>query len=79
MIYEQLYRQDFPPMVAETATPIRLTTYCRPRTRALNDDCKRWAVLVLPGGAYEVISHKEGETVGLEYFAAGLQNRRVFR
>jgi len=73
MIHEYLYKADFAPMVAETETKIRLTSYCRPLTHALNDDGKRWAVLVLPGGGYQVTASKESEPVALAYFGAGLQ------
>jgi acetyl esterase/lipase len=72
MIYEVLDQSVFAPELAP-AGDISLTVYARPKTKTLADNKDRWAVLVLPGGGYEIIAGKEGEAVALSYFAAGCQ------
>lgn len=34
--------------------------------------CKRKAIIVCPGGGYQMLSEREGEPIALQYFAAGL-------
>ena len=50
-----------------------LTAYCRGRTGMVADDGARWAVLVIPGGAYARIAPAEAEPVALAFAAAGVQ------
>ncbi|GAA2183178.1 alpha/beta hydrolase [Brooklawnia cerclae] len=50
-----------------------LTTYLHARSPKLANVEVRPAVLVIPGGAYEHVSDREGEPVALEFFGAGYQ------
>ena len=52
---------------------VRLRAYCREHTGLLADDGKRWAVLILPGGAYRRLAPAESEPVALAFLAAGIQ------
>ena len=52
---------------------VRLRAYCREHTGLLADDGKRWAVLILPGGAYRRLAPAESDLVALAFLAAGIQ------
>ena len=73
MLYEVLEPSVFAPELPPSDHEVSLTVYARPKTKTLADNKKRWAVLVLPGGGYEMIASKEGEAVALSYLAAGCQ------
>lgn len=73
MIYKTYRRADFCPKLPKTDSDITLTAYARPATRAKADKGERWAVLVLPGGGYEMLAPPEGEPVALAFLAHGVQ------
>lgn len=73
MDYRVLSRRDIHPRLPETATPVRLRVYAQDKLSLLSDDGCRWAVLILPGGGYQVTSPNEGERVALAFLAAGIQ------
>lgn len=73
MLYEVFGREDLNPRLPGSATEVRLTAYARPRTGMVADTGKRWAVLILPGGGYQVTAPGEGEPVALAFLAAGVQ------
>ena len=56
---------------AETDTT--LTVYARGRLGVPADDGARWAMLILPGGGYQVHSVPEAEPVALTFLNAGIQ------
>ena len=47
--------------------------YLRDVTESMPDYNRRPAVLVMPGGAYEHCSVREGDPVALQFLAAGYQ------
>ncbi len=66
-------------MFHETISPLLpgfesyLVSYARPRTGSLADTGRRWAVIICPGGGYQVVAPTEGEPVALDFLAAGVQ------
>ncbi|MEG1875895.1 MAG: alpha/beta hydrolase, partial [Angelakisella sp.] len=73
MLHEIFSREEISHALPGSATALRLTSYARPRSGLLGDDGDRWAVLILPGGGYELTSPTEGEPVALAFVAAGVQ------
>lgn len=73
MIYKTYHRADFCPKLPKTDSDVTLTAYARPHTKAKADRGERWAVLVLPGGGYEMLAPPEGEPVALAFLAQGVQ------
>lgn len=73
MLYETFSRAEINPGLPDSGQDIRLTAYCRPHNKTVADDGARWAVLILPGGGYEVCAPGEGEPVALSFLAAGVQ------
>ncbi len=73
MLYEQFGRTELHSRLPESGTEIRLTAYARPRSGLLADGGERWAVLILPGGGYQVTAPTEGEPVALAFLNAGIQ------
>lgn len=73
MLYKTYRRADFCPALPKTDSDITLTAYARPSTHAKADNGERWAVLVLPGGGYEMLAPSEGEPVALAFLAQGVQ------
>lgn len=70
MLHQKWDLRDLYPGLDTAAT---LTGYARPRLGTLADDGDRWAVLILPGGGYEVVAPTEGEPVALAFLAQGIQ------
>lgn len=73
MRYETLTRHQIHPRLPETATPISLRIYTTDDLSLLADDGRRWAVLILPGGAYQLTSPNEGERMAFAFLNAGVQ------
>ena len=73
MICKTYRRADFCPKLPKTESDITLTAYARPATHAKADNGQRWAVLVLPGGGYQMLAPSEGEPVALAFLAKGVQ------
>lgn len=71
MLHETLPSSRFAPQL--TAGAAVLHTYVRPREEFLAEQGGRWAVLILPGGGYQVNAKSEGEPVALAFLAAGVQ------
>lgn len=72
MIYKTITREEL-----EIPLPggerVRLRAYLRPRRGVLADNGARWAVIVCPGGGYQMLAPSEGEPVALAFLAAGVQ------
>lgn len=73
MFCEEYRLDQFAHGLEEGDSPVRLRCYARGRTGLLADDGNRWAVLILPGGAYRRIAPAESEPVALAFVAAGVQ------
>ena len=73
LIYKTYRRADFCPKLPKTESDVMLTAYARPATHAKADNGQRWAVLVLPGGGYQMLAPSEGEPVALAFLAQGMQ------
>ena len=73
MLYEVFSREELNPRLPRGRTDSKLTVYARPRSGMVADDGNRWAVLILPGGGYELTAPGEGEPVALAFLAAGVQ------
>lgn len=58
-------------VLSEKYPDCTLTTYIHENIAELNMPQRR-AIIVCPGGGYEVLCDREGEPVALQYFAAGL-------
>lgn len=72
MIYQSFSASDLHPALGEGSTA-RLRFYGRPKRDFLGEQGGRWAVLICPGGGYEVTAQSEGEPVALAFLAAGMQ------
>ena len=73
MIYRTVTRDELHPNLPEGSEKARLRAYLRPKRGVMADDGKRWAVIVCPGGGYQVLAPSEGEPVALAFLAAGVQ------
>ncbi len=71
MIHEVIPASEFAPQVADSTA--RLMTYARPQEGFLGEKDGRWAVLILPGGGYQICAASEGEPVALAFLGAGVQ------
>ena len=73
MYYEKIDLYEHFSLPREGHEGGRLTVYCRER---YGDLCEksRPAMLVLPGGGYEVLSAREEEPVAMRFLAAGFQS-----
>ena len=75
MLCQRYNRTDLSPLLPASGTgkDCALFSYCRRKIGALGDGDGRWAVILCPGGGYEMISPTEGEPVALELVARGVQ------
>lgn len=73
MIYRTVTRQELHPGLPVGGERVRLRVYARPKTGMLADDGRRWAVIICPGGGYQMLAPGEGEPVALAFLAAGVQ------
>lgn len=73
MIYRTVTRTELHPGLPAGEERVRLRAYLRPKRGVLADDGQRWAVIVCPGGGYQMLAHSEGEPVALAFLAAGVQ------
>lgn len=73
MLHEVIYPREVCPFLPPCETEVTLTSYARPRSAAPSDTGDRWAILLLPGGAYFVHGDKEGEASALSFLADGFQ------
>lgn len=74
MIHENLNIEQFGPMLPPSRTEVTLSTYARSKEGFLAESGGRWAVLILPGGGYELTSRSEGEPIALAFLGAGIQS-----
>lgn len=73
MIYETIPLNALHPSLTGDPAKARLRVYARRSHGVLADDGRRWAVIVCPGGGYQVVAPSEGEPVALAFLAAGVQ------
>ncbi len=73
MLYQQISPTQLHAQLPLSPCSVSLTAYARPHTGMVADDGARWAVLILPGGGYEVVAPGEGEPVALAFLNAGVQ------
>ncbi len=73
MIYRVVTREELNPNLPAGGDRVRLRVYARPRRGLRADDGERWAVIVCPGGGYQLLAPGEGEPVALAFLAAGVQ------
>lgn len=73
MLYQRYTREELSPRLPRSQSRVSLTAYCRRDLGMLGDRDGRWAVIVCPGGGYQLISPAEGEPVALEFLARGAQ------
>ena len=73
MIYRSISRTELNPNLPAGGEKVRLRVYARPRRGVMADSGERWAVIVCPGGGYQVLAPSEGEPVALAFLAAGMQ------
>ena len=73
MIYRSVSREELHPNLPAGSAKVRLRAYLRPKRGVMGDDGHRWAVIVCPGGGYQVLAPSEGEPVALAFLAAGVQ------
>jgi len=73
MLYETITMKEINPSVPDSGQNVTLRTYCRKPKDRLADDGERWAVLILPGGGYQVHGPAEGEPVAIAFMNAGVQ------
>lgn len=73
MICKTIARKEVSPNLPGEGGDALLQTYLRPRSGLRADDGHRWAVIICPGGGYELLAPGEGEPVALAFLAAGVQ------
>lgn len=73
MIYRTVTREELNPNLPAGGERVRLRAYLRPKKGVLADTGRRWAVIVCPGGGYQMLAPSEGEPVALAFLAAGVQ------
>ena len=75
MLSQRYSRSELNPRLPENGTgkDCSLLAYCRRSVGMLGERGGRWAVILCPGGGYEMISPAEGEPVALELLARGVQ------
>lgn len=73
MIYRTVTREELSPNLPCGGEKVRLRAYLRPKRGVMADDGHRWAVIVCPGGGYQMLAPSEGEPVALAFLAAGVQ------
>lgn len=73
MLHEIIPAAKLSPYLAQTGDQAELVSYCRERNTTLADQKGRWAVVICPGGGYQMIADSEGEPVALRFLAAGVQ------
>lgn len=73
MLYQRYSREDLSPRLPQGQSRVSLTAYCRRDMGLVGDRGGRWAVIICPGGGYQLISPAEGEPVALELLARGVQ------
>ncbi len=73
MFYQTIPGSRLHPMLPPSRTNTTLTIYARARLGTPADDGHRWAMLILPGGGYQMHSVPEAEPVALTFLQAGVQ------
>ena len=73
MIQEVLSRKDLSGRLPDAFSKFELRSYCRRLVGVLGDSGHRWAVIICPGGGYQMVGPTEGEPVALEFLRAGIQ------
>ena len=61
------------PGLARLGSQAELVSYCREDCGTLAGRKGRWAVVICPGGAYQMLAPTEGEPAALAFLAAGVQ------
>lgn len=73
MRHETIPAAEFCPDLAQIGSQAELVSYCRPGMGTLADKAGRWAVIICPGGGYQLLADTEGEPVALRFLSAGVQ------
>lgn len=75
MLYQRYTSRQLSPLLPESPSekPCSLTSYCRRSIGLQGEQSGRWAVILCPGGGYQMISPTEGEPVALELLSRGIQ------
>lgn len=73
MLYETIPMKNLHPALSSDPAKTGLRVYARSACGALADDGRRWAIIICPGGGYQVVAPGEGEPVALAFLAAGIQ------
>ncbi len=73
MIYKEIPSSELNPNLPASHTKVTMTVYARKRLGFPADNGHRWAMLILPGGGYQVHSVPEAEPVAMTFLGAGIQ------
>ena len=73
MRFETISAAALSPCLARLGSRAELVSYCRESAGTLAGRKGRWAVVICPGGAYQMLAPTEGEPVALAFLAAGVQ------
>ncbi len=73
MLYTTIPAGQLSDRLPVSRTETSLTVYARGRLNTPADDGHRWAMLILPGGGYQMHSVPEAEPVALTFLGAGIQ------
>ncbi len=73
MLYQTIPSSRLNPNLPPSRTAGCMTVYARERLGFPADNGHRWAMLILPGGGYQVHSVPEAEPVAMTFLGAGIQ------